>query len=344
MISDLDLYRVGSADPIGLPPGSDRAGVVTGRAVGIDRAAGLVQVRYSDGEPVWVPAVPGLYVQDGRVRLLRSPLDGGRVSVCLGPIDRGPLIVGGTVVSVNAAAGTMVVTVDDEAVTLPFISGTYAAGNLVHVLRNADAFGTPAVVLGLAGNYGAGSGGGPSGGSGNEPTLVRQQRTILPTWSGSYRTSFSRWDSWNTDRYGGRSTLWQGNGYGSGPMKALAVYGPQIVNLRAVSIEDMQLVVWRADSSNTAARVPRFMCSPNGDPAPGGGPTGSGPEFGPAGLVPNQGTRAVVPASTYEAWRTGAYRGIATSGTDYMGVNGTPDRAPVRADGMALVVQFTIRK
>ena len=175
----------------------------------------------------------------------------------------------------------------------------------------------------------------------NPPQVVDRQAVILPQWSGSWRSSYNRWDSWNADRYGGRSTLWQGNSFGSGPMTGLVTYGDQIVALGALQITRMQVSVYRADSSSSAGRSAVLQPSPHGS-QPAGAPASAGEGVGSPALAPGQGAQVDLAASVFEGFRTGAYKGLATVGSDYAGFSGTPDRAPVRADGMALVVQYKV--
>src|SRR5699024_5471217 len=97
------------------------------------------------------------------------------------------------------------------------------------------------------------------------PETVERKATINPQWSGSYRTIRAAWDRWNVDRYGGRSTLYQGSGSGSGTMKGLACYGNQITNLKAISIEKMVLIVKGAGlASSGASSTITLQGSPHG--------------------------------------------------------------------------------
>ena len=338
---DLDAFELAAPYPEGLKPGADAGGMVTGVLLGLDPDRGLAQVSIAGSQGLWVPALPAIYSTRGLVRLLRSPLDGGRVTACLGPVSPGQVLAGGVVKAVNAAVGLLTVTTLDADFTLPYPPGTYSVGTLVHVVRSPSRFGLPEYVLGPSGNYNAANPGQPGGGAVNPPQVVNRQAIILPQWSGSWRASFNRWDSWNTDRYGGRSTLWQGNGAGSGPMTGLVTYGDQIVALGAVQITRMQVSVYRADSSFPSGRSAVLQPSPHGS-QPGGAPAASGEGVGSPPLTPGQSVQVDLAASVFEGFRTGAYKGLATVGSDYAGFSGTPDRAPVRADGMALVVQYKV--
>lgn len=341
MLSSLDWEKLAAQLPEGLDRGADSGAVYTGRLMGLDPANGLAQVSISGSDGVWVPAQPAIYPSGGLVRLLRSPLDGGRTSVCLGPVVAGPSLVGGVVKSVNSAVGLLTVTTLGSDYELPYPPGTYSNGTAVHVIRSASKYGLPEYVLGPSGNYNAQNPGQPGGGSSNPGQLVDRQAFVLPQWSGSWRASYGRWDSWNTDRYGGRSTLWQGNGFGSGPMTGLAVYGDQIVGLGAQQITRIQVAVYRADTSSTSGKATVLQPAADGVP-PSGAPNVGGASVASLALAPNQGVHVDLPAGVLDGFRTGAYRGVATVGSDYAGFSGTPDRAPVRADGMGLIVQYKV--
>lgn len=338
---NLDAYELGTSLPEGIRPGTDSGAIITGTLLGLDPAQRAAQVSAAGSPALWVPAQPGIYTANSLVRLLRSPLDGGRISLCLGPLTAGQVIAGGRVTAVNASVGLLTVSTLGESYSLPYAPGTYSVGTAVHVLRSESRYGAPVFVLGPSASYNAENPGAPGGGDSNPAQLVDRQAIILPQWTGSWRASQGRWDTWNTDRYGGRSTLYQGNGFGSGAMTGLAAYGDQIVNLGAQSITRMLATVYRADSSSTAGKAAVLQPSPHGE-RPGGAPSGAGATASTPALTPGQGVQVDLPASVFEAFRTGASKGLITVGGDYAGFSGTPDRAPVHADGMALLVQFKV--
>lgn len=340
-LNELDFRGLTAPLPEGVPFGTDQGAMVSGVVLGLDPASRIVQVSVFDSDPVWVPAVADIYTAGGVVRLLRSPLDGGRISMCLGPATPGIRRVTGIVRAVNTAAGTLTVATLGGEYQLPMVAATYSVGATVHVLRDPGQLGLPDMVLGPTGAFSGSDDSQPGGGSSNAGKTVTKEAVILPTWSGAWRTGFG-WDRWNTNRYGGRSSLWQGNAYGSGAMTGLAVYGEQVKNLGALAITRMQVSVIRADASDNSGKVAGLISSPQGDPAPAGGPVGDGAGFASTPLAPNQGVQVDLPASAFEAWRTGTYRGIASSGGDYMAISGTPDRDPIHADGMALVVTYEV--
>jgi hypothetical protein len=222
-----------------------------------------------------------------------------------------------------------------EAYELPYVAGTYVVGSKVHVLRG-QGIGRPLIVLGPQGSFAGSDPGGSGGGSSNPGTSVLKVKTITPQWSGSYRSDFSRWDSWNLDRYGGRSSLWQGDGYGSGLMIGLATYGNQIVNLQADSIVEIVATVTRADSSTTAAKTPTLRASTNGS-KPGGAPNQSGTSASGQAIAPGRTTKVTLHSSVLEGFRTGTYKGIVTTGSDYAAFYGT-----ARGDGMALTIKYRV--
>lgn len=155
------------------------------------------------------------------------------------------------------------------------------------------------------------------------PEFVTAEATILPTWSGTWRATRGAWDRWNTDRYGGRSTLYQGNAYGSGPLSSLATYGDQIVNLGATEITDIRVAVTIA----TGAGAPSIQASGSGTP-PAGAPGFGGDVVSGVGWVS-------LSAGMREAFRAGSAKGLGLVGANYVAVYGT-----ARADGMALRVTY----
>jgi len=339
---DLDAFEFATAYPEGLKPGADAGSLVTGVLLGLDPSQGIAQVSIAGSPGLWVPALPAIYPAGGLVRLLRSPLDGGRATACLGPVTPGQILSGGVVKAVNSAVGLLTVSTLNADYELPYAPGTYQVGTPVHVIRSASRYGLPEYVLGPSGSYNAQNPGQPGGGSANPGQLVDRQAIILPQWSGSWKAAQSRWDSWNTDRYGGRSTLWQGNGYGSGPMTGLAVYGDQIAALGAQAVTRIQVAVYRADSSVSAGKSAVLQPSTDGV-KPAGAPAipPSAAVASPL-LAPGQGVHVDLPGAVLDGFRTGMFKGLVTVGTDYAGFSGTPDRAPVRADGMALIVQYQV--
>lgn len=158
------------------------------------------------------------------------------------------------------------------------------------------------------------------------PPVVTASAVIRPTWSGTYRDLRAAWDRWNVDRYGGRSTLYQGSAYGSGDLHGLAVYGDQVKNLRAESITAMSVSIVMATGSGTVT----VQGSASGS-KPAGAPSGSGT------TASRSGSGSIVLGSTVrEAFRTGTTKGLLLAGTDYLAVRGTS-----HPSGMALSITYT---
>lgn len=168
------------------------------------------------------------------------------------------------------------------------------------------------------------------------PKTKTEKTVIKPSWSGTYRNQ-GGWDRWNTGRYGGRSTLYQGNNYGSGPVKGLAVYGNRVQNLGAVEIISIKVLVRRAPTGGSGNVSVVVQGSPHGS-KPGGSPSSSGATAS-AGVDYDKSTSKItLPASMREAFRTGDIKGLALVGSAYAGVYGTS-----RADGMALEIEYKRR-
>lgn len=336
MLSILDAVGLVSL-PEGVAPGSDTGSVVMGRVTGVDAVARAVQVTVLGSEPVWVPALPAIYTIGGMVRLLRSPLDGGKVTACLGPQDQVMPLVKGVVTAVNTAAGTLTVTTLGASYVLPFNASTYSVGQSVHVLRDAANFGAPYLVAGPVGNYAAPDPGAGGGGSQNPGQTENRQVTVGPQWSGSW--TGSGWDKWNVNRpdYGGRAALYQGQGYGSPPMQGLAVYGDQVVNLQAQAITKMTVHLIRVPNGSGGGTGPAVLQgSPNGGATPGGGPGGSGATVS-VGIARGTEVDVDLPSSMFEGFRTGGFKGLALVGSSYLNLYGAD-----RASAMALTIQYAV--
>lgn len=186
------------------------------------------------------------------------------------------------------------------------------------------------------------SSGGASGWSGTAtstypppaPSTQQVTTTIRPAWSGTYRASRSAWDRWNVDRYGGRSTLYQGSGYGSGPLVGMAAYGTQVRDLGAISVDAVTVTLRGAGLDSGPTVVSVIGTAENAQPA--GGPTGVGSLASAQQPSADGVTSAALPADLRELLRTGAAGGLALVGTEYGAVLGTGS-----ADGMVLTVTYT---
>lgn len=225
--------------------------------------------------------------------------------------------------SVDPVSQRATVSIDgSQPVALPYSPGVYTGYATALVLCNPLEGGRAVWVLSPVGNPDV-----PIPTPPAPPAAVTATATILPTWSGTWRTVRSAWDRWNVDRpeYGGRATLYQGSDYGSGSLTGLAVYGDQITGLGALSIVSATVNLVRATGSGT----PTVQGATNGTPYPAGGPSVTGDTAAGVGAVP-------LPVSTCEGLRTGAIRGLALVGGTYAAVFGRS-----RADGMALQITYT---
>lgn len=322
-MSDLDALRLAGLQPQGPSRAADLSTVAVGRVLGVNAAAGLVLVSVHGSEGSWVPAVAGRYRVAGVCRVLLDPWAGGRTAVVLGAVDPLAPSVLATLTGLDEVANRATVAWAGGPVTVPFLPSTYTISDEVWV--DLDDWGRPFRVVGPSDDPPAAAPvvlpSAPASASTAQATT-----TIFPQWSGSYRTG-SGWDRWNTNRYGGRSTLYQGSGYGSGPMKGLATYGDQLVNLGAVTIDKVTVRLVGAGLSGAAGPA-TVQGSPHGE-RPDGAPSSSGDTATGDGV-------AELPATVREAMRTGAVKGLALVGANYWAVLGAGP-----GGGMALDVTYT---
>ncbi|MFD6163702.1 hypothetical protein ACFWFR_00820 [Oerskovia sp. NPDC060287] len=317
-MSDLDLLLPN------LSAATDDALTTVGPCYDVNPAARLVRVGVR-GEPLWLPAQPGRYRRSagagvGLARVLLNPST-GRPSLVLGPLDPLDPVVPATMTAATATVAT--VNLAGTSYALPYLAGAYGTPP-VSVWVSLSDWGVPVLVLGPSAIAPAGGGGTPPPPSG---ATVQVTQTIGPQWSGSWRASAGAWDRWNVDRYGGRSTLYQGNGFGSGPMVGLATYGDQLANLGAISIDRVQAML-RGVGLAGASGPATVQGSPHGA-RPAGAPASSGPTATGDGWTD-------LAAATREGMRTGAIKGLALIGPQYWGVAGAGN-----GDGMALSVTYT---
>ena len=321
------IGAISSSLPQGPSPSQDASLIITGQVLAVDIPERLAQVSIRDTS-LWLPAMPGRYYRDetnpGLVRVLVDATKGRPVLV-LGPVDPRPPLVPATLTAATSTVAT--VTLDGVAHVLPYMAGAY--GTLPRaVWVSLDDWGTPVLVWGpsAVGDQSAP----PPAPAPSDGATVQVVQAVGPQWSGSWRATRSAWDRWNTDRYGGRSTLYQGNGHGSGPMVGLATYGDQLVNLGAISIDRVQVAVRPVGLASGSPAV-TVQGSPHGS-RPGGAPSASGATAsGMGGLLD-------LPGSVAEGMRTGAVRGLATVGGAYSAVAGAGN-----GDGMVLTVTYTRR-
>lgn len=206
-------------------------------------------------------------------------------------------------------------------VWLPFVPGMYTNITTVWVLTDPHGSGSGQLVLGpcyqeeLAPSE-------PPKIADIPPTVATA--VIRPLGSATYRHIRSAWDRWNVSMYGGRTTLYQGDAYGSGPLTGLAWYGDQVANLGALEITAVSVATPLATGSGQVTlRGAPHSSQPGGAPAPTG-ESASGD--GSVGLT----------AGMREALRTGAAKSLATVGGNYRATFGA-----AHPSGMTLSITFT---
>ena len=243
----------------------------------------------------------------------------------------------GIVSSTNVTTNRLLVSIDgSDPIPMEYAAGSYTPGEMVTVKKE--------YVGGIIKCYVLGRTGGTAGVTlptvpPAAPTTATATAIIIPTWSGTWRVSNGKYDQWNASRsaYGGRATLYQGDGYGSGQLYGLALYGDQIKNLGAIAITAMALTLRDASMSIPSRPAMEIRAATNTDasgaPAPAG-VTMTGPALA-SGAVGSM----AIDASLLDNFRTGVLQALATVGvgsSKYNAVRGTSD-----ADGMALTVTYT---
>lgn len=308
-------YRGKLAQSTAQGPGveDDTALVITGNILEVDQPGGQVRVSLRGGEVV-LPAIAGRYSATSLVRVLIDATS-ARPVLALGPVaPRSPAELG--YVSATGA-GTITTIVAGITATIPAPVGTFTVGQSAWVLL--DDWGTPILALGpstaVAPGAPAGGGGGGAGG-----TIVATA-TIAPQSSGSWRSA-GGWDSWNGSRYGGITNIYQGSAYGSGQLFGFAGYGDQIVNLGALSIDEIVLIAKKNDTNGLSAAL-TVQGSPLAN-RPGGAPyAGPFASATTAAIGPGNWGTVSLPGSLCEAFRTGAAKGLLAVGSQYGGFGGT---------------------
>lgn len=294
------------------PDQSDDAAIYTsGIVYAVDPVKKTVQVGVRGGT-VTLPAAADRYVSGGLARVVIDPIQTRPVLV-VGAVN--PAATAVVVGVFGTGTGTVTITYQNVSYTIPTASGTYTVGQSAWAIL--DEWGIPIVAVGPSTQVAPGwAGTAPPGSSGT----VTAQATIGPQSSGTWRADYSRWDSWNTDRYGGPSDIYQGNDYGSGLLLGLACYGDQIVNLGAVAISSITMSARKTDDGLTAALT--VQGSPNGT-RPAGAPSGSGDTTSTAAIGSGGWGTLSFTANMCEAFRTGASKGLVAVGSQYAGFGGT---------------------
>lgn len=237
--------------------------------------------------------------------------------------DRRPWLVG-RLIAVNATTNRAQVTIDGSPpVWLPFVPGVYDGVTTVFVLADPVRAGSGQLVLGPCFQEPAAEV--PPPPEAPAPTAtVSATALIRPVGSATYRHIRAAWDRWNVTMYGGRTDLYQGDAYGSGPLTGLAWYGSQITNLNAVSITSVKVATPRpTGSGNVTLQGAPHSSRPSGAPAPAG-ETASGD------------SSVTLTAAMREALRTGSAKSLATVGANYRATYGS-----AHPSGMSLSIAYT---
>lgn len=240
--------------------------------------------------------------------------------------DRRPWVVA-VLLSIDTTANRAKVSIDgSESVSLPFLPGNYTGISTVFVLRDFNGSGSGDLVAGPCYSMAEPPPPPPDPPAASTPQTTTDTALIRPTWSGTYRAGgpVPGWDQWNVGRYGGRSTLYQGNAYGSGALTGLATYGSQVADLGALSIQRIVVSTPMATGSGSVV----LQGSASGS-KPAGAPTTTG--------ATSSGSTAVeLDPTICEAFRTGSVKGLASVGSSYRGTYGAS-----RPSGMALSITYT---
>lgn len=307
------------------------AGVV----LSVDHAGARVTVDV-DGTAVVLRRIAAAYRPGDVVAVVRDPSRSGAgqyVAGVIGPVA--PIWRPGTITAIDTGAKRITVTVDGSSMVLPHLTGTYVVSDVVGVLLDpASEMG--GLVLGVIQSAPTAP---TSPLTPTSPTTdTSQQFTALirPTWSGTYRTTRSAWDRWNTGSYGGRSDLYQDGSAESGALTGLACYGDQLVNLGATAFTSVDLTLINNGSGYSGSAAFGVKGSSNGT-QPAGAPSTSGSTFTSGSIAKGATSTLTLTDSTLLAgMASGAIKGLALVGATYAGVYGTS-----RADGMALAVTYT---
>lgn len=236
--------------------------------------------------------------------------------------DRRPWVVA-RLLDVDADTNRAQVTIDGSSpVWLPFVPGVYEGVTTVFVLTDPARAGAGQLVLGPCWQEPEREVPPPPAPPAPSAT-VEATALIRPVGAATFRHIRGAWDRWNVGMYGGASTLYQGDAYGSGPLTGLAWYGDQMVNLGAASITSVIVSTPRATGGGgVLLQGAPHSSRPGGAPAPSGeGASGDGSVALTAGMC--------------EAMRTGAVKSLATVGGNYRATFGAAHPA-----GMALSVVY----
>lgn len=292
----------------------DASLIATGTVLEVDREGGIVRVSFRGGE-VWLPAVAGRYSSSSLARILLDPISARPVAI-IGAVHPDPGFALALILA-GPTSGILDVQFEDATYSIPAPTGAYTVGESAWVAL--DDWGTPVLAIGPDAST---TSGGSSGGSapGAAGSTVTASASIGPQVTGTWRSSVSRWDSWNPGRYGlGNTPIYQGDAYGSGPLIGYAGFGDQIVNLAAITIDEITMQAVKGADGNSAVLTVQGTADGS---RPGGAPSSSGDTASSGSIGSGQtGALSLTPAMR-EAFRTGGAKGLVAIGSQYGGFGG----------------------
>ncbi|CED90628.1 hypothetical protein [Actinomyces succiniciruminis] len=195
------------------------------------------------------------------------------------PIDQAPRsgadrsqVMVATVLDVAEDGRTVTVSLlGSDAIPLPATASVWTDVTTAHVLMDTET-GRPVHVLGPA-TAPSTEVTVPSSESleeASQPATVTRTATVTPDWSGTYRAG-QGWDRWNTNRYGGRTDIYQGAIGSSGALRGMATYGTAITSLHADRIASAILTMTGTGSwQGTWAAVVQAADRTSAGPSPSG--------------------------------------------------------------------------
>jgi hypothetical protein len=312
-LADVDLQGLFERQaPVAPAPADDRALFTTAVITAVDAAGKRVQVKIRGGD-VWLPANPSRYAPGALARVLVDPSSTRPVLVMAALTPLPPMAL--ATVS-GSATGMVTLTFTGVEYTLPGPLGTYTAGQSARVLL--DDWGIPVYVLGPSTITTVDPG--PPPPPAPVTNTVSVTVTLGPQTSGTYRTG-NGWDRWNTGKYGGASDIYQGSAFNSGLLIGFAGYGDQIVNLGAISIEEITMAARKTSLDGFSAALTVQGSGDGGRPV--GAPTSGGDTASTPTLAPGASGALSFTAPMREAFRVGGAKGLCAVGGAYGGFGGT---------------------
>lgn len=337
-MDNLDYFAEVDSEQLGINPWVDPQLTTYGIVTDTDVEHNRVSVSINGSQDIWLPAIPGIYTPGYAVHITKNPFDSGASKLVLGPVQATEQFSVATLTSLNTTSMRGSVRLDDTVYSnIPYIAGAYTTGSSVFVGLDIAKLGQPGLILGPAPVPPSARPRQPASPRPAPPvTYTTRVITIRPTWSGTYSHKRGTWDRWNVNRYGGRSTLYQGNAYGSGDLTGCAVYGNKAQNLVATSIVSGQLYLKGAGIGTTSRSV-AVRGITNGT-KPGGAPTQTG-DTATRAVPASGGVWLTLTPSMRSGLLSGAIKGFALVGGGYAAVLGTSYQA-----GMMLRLRVRVRK